>query len=94
MVRVLEVPRSEVVIRVRMADDHVLDLLRIEPDLLHSLFDILDHVVVRGIVKDDSFRCRDRPHRLQLRPDIIEIVEHLDRLAVIPLRTRRNLRIR
>src|SRR2546430_15115624 len=46
-----------------LTDDHVLDLLRIEPDLLHSLFDILDHVVVRGIVKDDSYRCRDRPHR-------------------------------
>ena len=52
---VLQVLRAAGVIAVTMADDHVLDLRRIEPELLHAADDlVLDRIVEDRVDDDDA----------------------------------------
>ena len=79
----LQEPRAADVVAVRVADDHVLDLLRIEPERGQPVDDlVLDRVVEDRVHHDDAVRGRDGPRRVLGLADEVEVVEHLDRLGV------------
>src|SRR5438477_12394751 len=84
---VLQVLRTADMITVTMADDHVFDIRRIEPELFKSADDLVfDRVLPDRIDDDDASRSCDRPRRNILLADEVKIVEHLCGLHV-PLRS-------
>src|SRR5678815_902526 len=71
------------VIEVSVRDDHILDVRRIEPELLQSLDDfVFDRVVVDRVEDDDALRGRDCPRRVLRHADVVHVVEHFHRLGV------------
>ena len=76
-----------------VADDHVLDLGRIESKLLQPADDfILDGVIEDRVDDDDAVRRGDGPRGLFGLADEVEVVEHLHRFGV-PLRPIRRSRL-
>ena len=71
------------VIVVCVAHKDVLDLGRIEAELAQPAGHlVLDRVVENRVDDDDARRGDDRPGRIFLFADEVEVVEHLDRLGV------------
>src|SRR5688572_10306122 len=71
------------VIRVRMTNDRVLDVGRIQPELLESANDFLFHGIVKDRVdQNDALRGRDGPDGILGLTDEVEVIEHLDRFCV------------
>ena len=86
--------RAADVIGVRVRNDDVFDLLRVETELLHPADDQLLGVVRKDRVdQDDAVARRQRPGRVDLAADKIEVVEDLRRLGVPRLALRRLRRI-
>ncbi len=70
-------------VAVGVADDDVFDVGRIEAELLQAADDrFLRIVVVERVDQDDAFARGQRPGRVDLGADEIEIVEHLGRVGV------------
>ena len=67
------------VIRVPVRDDDVLHVFGIEAELLHGLRDHIRGVFVRCIDKDQSLACLQHVRADVLQPDVIQIVEELER---------------
>ena len=83
------------VIVVCVAHEDVLDLGRIEAELAQPADHlVLDRVVENRVDDDDAGRGDDRPGRIFLFADEVEVVEHLDRLGVPGLPRRRPGRAR
>jgi hypothetical protein len=73
-----------------VADDHIPDIRRVEPEFLQAFVHFsLDRVVEDGIEQDDALRRRDGPRGEILFADEIQVVEHLLRLGVPALARRR-----
>ena len=78
----LENRRASGVIPMRMADGHVLDLRRIEAKLLQATNHLrLDRIVEDRVDDDDAGGGGDGPRRVVALADVIQVVEHLHRLA-------------
>ena len=70
------------VIAVSVRDDDVFDGSRIEAELAHAADDrLIGRVVVERVDQDDALARRQRPGRVELGADEIEIVEHFRRLG-------------
>src|SRR5688572_19977217 len=71
------------VIRVRMTNDRVLDVGRIQPELLESANDFLFHGIVKDRVdQNDALRGRDGPDGILGLADEVEVIEYLERFCV------------
>ena len=80
---VLKELRAAGMIEVAVADDDVLDVRRIESELLQPADHfVLDRVVEDRVDDDDAGGRHDRPRRVFGLPDEIEVVEHFGRLRV------------
>ena len=67
----------------RVADDHVLDLCRIEAELFQPAYNFFLRVVgLKRIDEDDSLAGSQRPGTVDLGADEIEIVENFGRFDV------------
>ena len=72
-----------VVIAVRVADEHVLDVVRIEAERLHAVDDLgVDRVIEQRVDYDDALARRERPGGVDQRAHEVEVVEHLVGLRV------------
>src|SRR6266567_637405 len=69
-------------IGMRMADDHVLDRCGIEPQLFQTTHDLFFRVVSeQRIDENDSLTGGQRPGRVDLRTDEIEVIEDFGRFG-------------
>src|SRR5262245_32979421 len=67
----------------RMADDGVFDLARIEPHLLHTRVDfVFDGIVEDRIEHNDAVRCLQIPVGILVLAKPVQIFERLHRFAV------------
>ncbi len=95
-VALLEVPRAAEVVRVAMAEQHVLHVCRVEPQRLQPRDDDGFHAVgIAGIDEDDALRRDDRVHRRLGVADGVDVVEQLDGLELrrgraVPTRVARD----
>ena len=81
----LEQRGALIVITVRVADQHVLDLARIETERRQPLDNLrLDGVIEQRVDEDDAVGRRERPGGVNLRTDEVEVVKHLDRFGIPP----------
>ena len=95
LVAVLQILRAARMVAVAVADDHVLDLGRVEADLLQSFRDlIVDGVVEERVDDDDPLGCGDGPGRELRHAEEVEVVEDFHRLGVPRLLRRRSRRRR
>ena len=79
----LQVLRAARVVEMGMADHHVLDVGRVEPQRRQPVDDlVLDRVVEDGVDQDDAVRGGHRPGRVLGHPDEVQVVEDLHRFGV------------
>src|SRR5438093_7926335 len=80
-------------VEMAVADDDVLDLLRIQTSFLHSWYEDLFAFFrcVQGVNDDDSLARRERPRADSVEADIVEIVKNSRRLECLA-RNRRQPR--
>src|SRR5712691_7412189 len=66
-----------------MTDDGVLDIGRIQTQLLHPAGNLFFYGVVKDRIEDDdALRRRDAPHGVLGLADEIQVVKHLDRFGI------------
>ena len=88
----LEFRRALIVIAVRVADDDVFDVARIEPQRGQAVDDLrLRRPREVGVDDDDAFARAQRPRRMLAGTEPVEVVEHLVRRGV-PARPVRRCR--
>ena len=56
-----------------------------KPDFADAVEHVIDQRLLRGIDQDEAVGRRDEPHRHRTGPDVVEVVEHLDRRHLLVL---------
>ena len=83
-VTLLQKCRAAPVVVVRMADDDVLDVVRVEPKCRQTIDDGL--LPVRNhhrLEQNNAFGCRQRPRGNIVHPNVVEVVEYLKRVDFV-----------
>src|SRR5207247_6610393 len=84
-IRALEIRRSAKMVEMAVADDDVLNLLRIQTRFLHSWYEDLFAFFrrVQGVNNNDSPARSERLRPDSVDPDVIEIVKNSCRLELL-----------